>query len=213
MRKVFTLVISICILVSLDAQIKKGSIFLGGDIGASTAETKSADTTYRKQNGVSISPVFGTAIKDNLIFGGHINFVLSNDNYTNTVEQQYNIYGAGLFLRKYKFIGSSGFSIFVQGDLGYSYYHEKSSGYSSLSSDTKRNTIYISAYPGLSFTVTKKLQLETGFNNLLYLNYWNEKYERPGTLGSSFNTNGFSIGSSLNNLSNLYLGFRLLIGK
>lgn len=68
-------------------------------------------------------------------------------------------------------------------------------------------------YPGLSYSISRKLHLETGFNNLLNINYSNEKnqYRNPAT--STTRTNRFSIGTSLNNLSSLYVGFRVLIGK
>jgi hypothetical protein len=214
MRKIFTLIIYIFVLSCLHAQIKKGSLLLGGNIGGATAKTKSADTIYGKQNFVNISPVFGKAIKDNLIVGCLIDFNLSEGrNYANA-EQETNTYGAGIFLRKYRFLGNSGFSIFVQGNLGYNYYHYAlTSPPGQTSYDSKRQTVYLNAYPGLSYTLTKKLQLETGFNNVLSLSYWHEKNEQKDTQASSFDTHGFSVGSSLNNLSNFYVGFRLLIGK
>jgi hypothetical protein len=210
--------ISIFVLSCLHAQIKKGSIFLGGDIGGSTAHTTSADTAYRKQNGIYISPVFGKAIKDNLVFGVHAGFSLTKDHfYDANPNQETKNYSAGIFLRKYKFIGNSGFSIFVESDFGYSYYQYKTMGpsYNYPSYGSKKHSVFMSAYPGLSYTVSKKLQLETGFNELLYFSYWNEKSDfiQSSTQVSSFSTNGFAISSSLNNISNLYLGFRLLIGK
>lgn len=70
MRRIFTLTICVLSFASLHAQIKKGSTFLGGNLGASTQKTKSADTAVNSQKGFLVSPVFGKAIKDNLVFGG-----------------------------------------------------------------------------------------------------------------------------------------------
>ena len=68
MRKILLAIITASLFVnSANAQIKKGSIFLGGDISGSTQKTKTGGITTNKQNGINISPVFGKAIKDNLV--------------------------------------------------------------------------------------------------------------------------------------------------
>lgn len=79
--------------------------------------------------------------------------------------------------------------------------------------NTKRIGGDISAYPGISYAVTRKFHLETGFNNLLYINYTNEKGGYYNGFQGKYETNSFNIGSSINNMSSIYLGFRLLIGK
>jgi hypothetical protein len=200
---------------SANAQIKKGSVFLGGDIGGSIQKTKSGDITTNKQNGINISPVFGKAIKDNLIFGVNAGFgIYNNDNPVNNWEYNTNSYNAGVFVRKYKNLATSGFYLFVQGGLGINYYKQKQEGLSPVNFDeTRRVTVGINAYPGISYAVSKKLHLETGFNNLLSLNYFIDKRE-VGSPVTKYKTNGLGISSSLNNAtSSLYLGFRLLIGK
>jgi hypothetical protein len=213
MRKLFTLAILVVSFVSLHAQIKKGSIFLGGNLSGSTQKTKSADTAYTSQNGFYVSPVFGKAIKDNLVFGANFDIGLFEDKSSgNANEQKQRFYGVGFFLRKYKELGSSDFYLFVQGNLNGDYSRYKQSATPSWINDTKRYTVSVNAYPGISYAINKKFHLETGFNNLLSLSYWRET-RLSGFPAVSYKTNGVSIGASLNNLSNLYLGFRLLIGK
>jgi hypothetical protein len=74
----------------------------------------------------------------------------------------------------------------------------------------KRNSFSLNAYPGVLYAVSKKLHLETGFNNLVSLNYYSEKQENNSS--SSTKTKGFSMSSSLSNAtSSFYLGFRLFI--
>jgi hypothetical protein len=213
MKKLLPTIFGLFLFTSAHAQILKGSTFLGGDIGGSTQKTKAESTTINKQNSLIISPVFGKAIKDNLIFG--VNAGFSTNNYENTPADQSKstYYSAGTFLRKYKNIGTSGFYIFLQGGLNAIYLDQDYKNPYSTSYNNKRITIAVKANPGLSYAVSKKLHLETGFNNLLSLEYFNEK-NKNHVSGVKTKTNGFGIYSSLNNInSNLYLGFRILLSK
>ena len=217
MRKIYLFIISLSVFVdSANAQIKKGSVFLGGDIGGSSQKTKTTDdiTSY-KQNVINIFPVFGKAIKDNLVLGVNAGFGIYDDNnLENYWEHKTNSYSAGVFLRKYKNIGTSGFYLFVQGGFGAGYMNQKQEGPSQYNfHELKRIFVGINAYPGLSYAVSRKLHLETGFNNLLTLNYFHDQIKN-GSPVTNYKANGFNIASSLNNAtSHLFLGFRLLIGK
>lgn len=197
------------------AQIKKGSLFLGGDLSLSTINTKNADAeNISKQNGFNISPVAGIAVKDNLIAGVSLNAGFSENKNPYQAPQKGNLFGAGVFARHYKNIGKSGFYVFVQNGLGATYENQRYQKTTNVNSDSKNVKTFsasLSVYPGLSYAVSRKLHLETGFNNLLSLNYSNSKnayWNAPAT-----KTNRFYLGTSLNNLSSLYVGFRVLIGK
>jgi hypothetical protein len=218
MKKIFLIIVTVSVIASANAQIKKGSIFLGGDISGSTQKTKRInDAASYKQSGINISPVFGKAIKDNLILGANAGLGLyKNDNWNGSGNNKVKstAYNAGIFLRKYKNIGTGGFYLFVQGGLNGSFYKQEQEEPASSWTETKRFSVGINAYPGISYAVTNKLHLETGFNNLLSLSYFNEKNESGNPVTTTYKTNGFSIASSLSNAtSSLYLGFRLLIGK
>lgn len=215
MKKIYLTIVTVSLLVcSSNAQIKKGSIFLGGDIGGSIQKTKSEGVTNNKQNGINISPVFGKAIKENLVLGVNAGVGIYKNDNPSTPSDDYKTksYNAGVFLRKYKNIGASGFYLFAQGGLGVGYYNERLESNFNAYNDLKRINVGINAYPGISYGVSKKLHLETGFANLLSLNYFHET-RKVNTPASTSKTNGFNISSSLNNMSSLYLGFRLLIGK
>lgn len=217
MRKIYTFLPLLLIIVctATQAQIKKGSLFLGGDLSVGTTNTKNSnDENISKQNNFGISPVAGIAVKDNFIAGVSLNAGFSENKYPNQPTQKGNSFGAGVFARHYKNIGKSGFYVFVQNSLGAGYGEQRYG--STTYNDTRKIktfTVNLSMYPGLSYSVSRKLHLETGFNNLLNINYSNEKnqYWNPAT--STTRTNRFSIGTSLNNLSSLYVGFRVLIGK
>lgn len=165
------------------------------------------DVTTNKQNGINISPVVGKAIKENLVLGVNAGFGIYNNDYPmGNAEYDTKSYDAGLFLRKYKNISTSGFYIFVQGGLGVAYNNQKQEDMPVTYDDIKRTALGINAYPGISYAVNKKLHLETGFNNLLMVNYFHEKRE-SGSPVTTYKTNGFSVTSSLNNASSLYLWF------
>ena len=218
MRKILLAIITASLFViSSKAQIKKGSLFLGGNISGTKKKTKTDGITTDKQSGISISPVIGKAIKDNFVLGltAGVGFYDVTNSIFN-LDYKSNTYTAGVFLRKYKNIGTSGFYIFVQGSLDGAFFkHKADVPPSSPASDEKRIIfVGLTAYPGISYAIGKKLHLETGFNNLLLLNYRNEKREIGDPVVSVQKTKGFDISSSLNNAtSSLYLGFRLLIGK
>jgi hypothetical protein len=215
--KKFTLLLLISTLIFtgiMNAQIKKGAIFLGGDIGGSTQKTKTGEIVTGKQKGLSISPVFGKAIKENLILGVNAGLVLYENNTGISANAQKGAsYKAGAFLRKYSPIGKSNFYLFLQGGLSINYDKNENVSPPSNLYKIQRYTVGITGYPGISYTVSKRLQLETGFNNLLNLNYFTEKKEYSSTTYFTEKTNGVSVNSSINNLSSLYIGFRILINK
>jgi hypothetical protein len=80
--------------------------------------------------------------------------------------------------------------------------------------EIKRLTIGINANPGISFAVSKKLHLETGFNSIVSLSYFNEKREQSNGSNTAYKSNGFGVSSSLSNASSyLFVGFRAVLGK
>jgi hypothetical protein len=215
--KKYLLLVSIATVFTLSAthaQIKKGATFLGGDISGGTSKTTSADTIYAKSNGFTISPVFGKAIRENLVLGIDLNTVIytaenpSGINY----DQKNRFYGGGVFLRKYKPLGNSGFSVFAQARLGVGFERVEATWPNASTNISKTFSTRLSAYPGLSYTISKKLQLETGFNDLIALNYSSNKTTTDNTLTvNELKRTNFDVYSSLDNFASFYLGFRLLL--
>ena len=196
------------------SQIKKGAIFLGGDFGASTQKTQTNNLSPQKQFGFTVSPVIGKAVRDNLIAGIDLTYAYSKFDNVSSLQKIHAV-GGGLFVRRYKNIGNSGFYIFLQGRLGYRYLQSRyeTFGFPSGEDKVRNHTINIGFYPGVSYAVSKKLFLESGFNNILSLNYFTEKREIYNPSLTRVKSSGFNISSSLNNISNLYLGFRLILNK
>ncbi|MCC7400132.1 MAG: hypothetical protein IT214_01495 [Chitinophagaceae bacterium] len=209
----FSFIVTALFSMSSVAQIKKGAIFLGGDIGGSTQKTTySSSANVNKQSGFYISPVLGKVIEDNLVFGINASVNIFNTKLTGTNnENKQRSYGAGIFIRKYRPVGKSGFSIFAQENLGYSYYKSEVNPLTPGFNSDIRNTISISVSPGISYTLTQRLQLEAGLANILSLNYLTEKQNTGGIFPASSKSNGFSINGSLNGFSSVYVGFRYLL--
>ncbi|HRP33391.1 MAG TPA: hypothetical protein PKV73_15945 [Agriterribacter sp.] len=217
MRKTYTLVslVFLTLCTTTQAQIKKGSIFLGGDMTLGISNSKNSnDESVSKQTNFGISPVAGVALKDNFVAGASLNGGFSNYTYSNQTSQKGNNFGAGVFARHYKNLGKSGFYIFLQNSLNASFGEQRQRNTNS-SDQIKINsfTAVVSLYPGISYAATQKLHLETGFNNLLYMNYSHEKRNNTNPAYADTRTNSFSLGTSLNNLSSFYVGFRMLIAK
>jgi hypothetical protein len=201
-----------------NAQIKQGTILLGGDIGIATENSSPAvqgNAFQTKETNVSLAPSIGKAIKDNLVVGIDLNY--SNSGYvqgspattTNTSG-----YGAGVFLRRYKYLGSR-FYIFMQSNLDASYNTLKAqnSNEPEPAQDSKGYTVSLGFYPGISYAITNCVQLETGFQNLLHAQYGHAKEtDTDGTTAgeNTFSTNNFSLGTSLNDeLYGFVVGVRI----
>jgi outer membrane protein with beta-barrel domain len=194
------------------AQIKQGSWLLGGDFTfASNTSNQPDGTPYSNKNtSFSITPSLGKAIRDNLILGFDLSY---NHQRSTTVqpnppdeESTYNQYGVGVFMREYKPVGSN-FSLFLQERVG--------GGFAKITNTNSSNATSMSftmgLSPGVAYSVTRKLQLETGFQNLLYANYAHTKIgEDPSAVK---NTN-FSVGTNLGYaFQNLIVGVRFLFGR
>lgn len=212
MHRLILLVIVSCLCAGVaEAQIKKGAVLLGGDIGLSFQKTKNTQTNGAvndtKASYVYVSPVFGKAIKDNLILGVDADFIYNQNNASSPIQKQYT-YGLDVFVRKYTTLGK-GFYLFVQTSAGGFYTTEQAINGAEIS--TKRYGAVINVYPGVSYALTRKLQLETGFNNLANLSFNHSKETNNGNGGSTSVSNSISLSSSLSSLSGFVLGLRVLL--
>src|SRR5258708_4220664 len=152
------------------AQIKKGDILLGGTLGFNTQKTTpdgSNTNGLTKQSSVNLTPSIGKAIKDNLLAGIDLTYSGSSTTQgsgTGGYTTKSRMYGAGVFLRKYTYLGS-GFAIFTQTRLGGGYHTQKdqNEGVSVPYNDIKGYSNGVSFYPGISYAITKPVQMEIGF--------------------------------------------------
>jgi hypothetical protein len=210
----------VLITVASSAQIKKGSIFLGGDLGFSGGSTKPVENmpvTESKSTGFNISPLVGKAIKDNLIAGVGLYYSSNTLKQTapNAVNKSTtNYYGGNVWLRKYYDLSKS-FYLFLNTSLNVNISDQKTD-YNPGPNLSKAKGFGINAniYPGVAYQMRKRFFLEASLNNLVSLNYGRTKYERKDELGnnSSYISKNYGFSSSIANGTNpLQIGVRWII--
>lgn len=189
--------------VTTNAQINKGATWLGGQVSFGHSSTENAGLK-NKQTSFYIGPAAGKAVKDNLIVGVLANYQHSKSKNGSETTVKSTIYGGGLFIRKYIPVVNR-FYIFGDARAYFNVTSEKTSDIKIKGWDAG-----ISATPGLSYGVTKNIQLETGLNSLFRIAYQKRNQEQGYT---EYKNNAFNAGISLDNTSPIYLGFRFLINK
>ncbi|HTR30003.1 MAG TPA: hypothetical protein VMH27_12085 [Puia sp.] len=203
------------------AQITKGTILLGGDldVGGSSYQTSNngvaipkSTTTY-----VSLYPSIGLAVQNNLVLGLNLGI-----GYTKSPETKQNDYESGVFLRKYKNLGSR-FYFFADGHLTFTYYKY-------ILNDTGSNLIYqnsntaaigLGFSPGVAYSLSHRWQLEVEFPNVLNAEYDHTKSKyiyivsSPSPVQSEQKNDNseFEFNTSLLTSFQLLVGLRYIIGK
>lgn len=188
------------------AQIGKGSVWLGGAIGFNSSKNDNNTAPDSKKQSFTATPGIGIAIKDNTVAGVDITYGHSKqeNDESGITERKTNTYGLGVFVRRYVPVISRLY-IFGQARAGYSFQKVDDIIGSGKSKTESWNT-GLTFNPGVSFAVNNKIQLETGLNNLLYVQYSKSK----NIVNES---NNFSAGVSLENGSTFYVGVRILLNK
>jgi len=208
MKKILTLSFLCALCISaLHSQINKGSVLLGGNIGFSTNKTKD---TAMENNSLSVTPVAGIAVKQNLIVGISLGYGHSKNNLNGSGSQtEYKSYGAGVFARKYVPLGK-GFYFFGESGLNYQDYSDIYTN-TSQKSEVKGQNISFNLYPGVSYAISKKFQLEFGLPQLVTLGY--SKTREVVNDATTQETSGVNFNASASSFSNFFLGFRIFLPK
>lgn len=195
------------------AQIAKGSVLLGGSIGASKYKTEEG-SMEQKQRYLVISPSAGIAVKDNLVAGLRLFYGHGENKYNNTFpKQESDAYGIGLFLRRYLTLGKN-FYLYGEADAGYS--RNKSDEHSGTDSRRimKTSAVGLDLTPGVAYAVSKGFHLEATINSLASLTYSKSKTENISIAGSSKSeTTGVSFGTNFSVTAPLSIGFRFVLAK
>lgn len=217
MQKLSTFLIWFFLLftTTIQAQIKRGSLLLGGDLSIYSSKTNSGSNT-NIANYLSIAPSIGKAVKDNTFWGGQLNigFGKNYPGYIPTEDYRRHSYGAGVFYRKYKMLANKLY-LFLQGNLGANFSKVEFKSSVDYYYDQKNLVVTANLYPGISYQITEKLFLEAGFRDIASVAYSNDRQDGYN-FGNIINTrtNSFYFSSSINNFnSSLTFGFRLLLNK
>jgi hypothetical protein len=217
-RKILLATIIACGFLSAKAQITKGTISLGGNLGfnSNTSKQEINGITYKNTaNSFSISPSVGKAFKENVVTGINASFSYSKSNSASSTIDNYGT-SLGVFIRKYAPLGK-GFYIYGQGSVAAGYgtgkqYSSPGGPISTVSLKTVTTGIYIDA--GLAYQASKKILVELGLGNLanaVYSHTWNKTVSGPVVPANKNSSFSINSGLSLTNLANASVGLRVLI--
>ena len=217
MRKFYFFVLVISIACSASAQIKKGSILLGGQLYYSNSKTQSENINQKSENG-TIGVSLGKAFRENSVVG--FNFSFSPTRQTalfsgsDTFDVTYNRFNIGAFFRKYKQLGKD-FYFFGQVDGAYITSNQKHD-YVAAGGNVKSTQRggFVALTPGISYQIFKKMHLELTLPNILSLQYLVTKVDSEIQQANDYKTEEFSFYSNLNNntgLGWLGVGFRFIL--
>jgi hypothetical protein len=204
------------------AQINKGSVLLGGSIGYNKGKSNNWQQDLKIKTFI-FSPSIGVAVKENLVVGARFDYLqqTQNSKYPASYNTKQDIdtknYGGGLFIRGYVPVINRLY-VFGEGTASYTALRETNTSTSSNSptksvSKLKGYSTGLSFTPGVSFAVSKKFQIEGGFNSLFNVSYLKSKTNYSYGYGSvqSEKQELFSAGISHDDQSMFYVGFRFII--
>lgn len=184
-----------------NAQINDGKFLLGGNVFFNNQKNTLVTGQDIKSSSAGIRLRLGKFISSTSAIG-----VIVDYNHADAIENRTNSYGIGVFYRKYKSLGSN-FYLFGEGNIKYSY--GKSENKNNINKSTI-NTVSLHLLPGISYSITPKIQMELTIPNLLSASYSSSKLTSGSPQSSQ---NSFSIGAGLNQnaMSNIGIGFKLIL--
>jgi hypothetical protein len=214
MKKIlFTCILS-TIIFAANAQVNKGAILLGGNIGLQHSKTENGSGT--KQKIFFITPSIGFAYKTNRVAGFSLGY--GTGNYRNGTGSfvsinRYNEYSAGAYLRRYFPIGKN-FSLFGEGDLSYQYRRTNVTDPFGPVYIEKQSSVGLFLTPGIGYSISKKVMLEAAFGNLFGVQYSVANRDFTGTsTNPTQKTTSWSLYGTANPTSQLTIGFRFLLNN
>jgi hypothetical protein len=191
------------------AQIGKGSLMIGGQLGYSSNNSQSSLSQEDFQSDhLVFTASLGKAVKENLFIGIELGTAINKVEQTGN-SQKGNYKVAGVFIRKYFDIGKK-FFIITQGNAGVGFSHNEYTT-TTMFSENESYQISLSFAPGLSYALNRKFHIETGFNSLISAAYARGKITHGSGVKSKQET--FSVATNLNNLASLTIGLRFLLSK
>ena len=208
-----TSAILFCICFSVNAQINKGRILVGGSISYSASKNQS--TSGSKFEIFNSNIVIGKVVSDNNVVGAIVSYGYTSGAFYNIVDS----YNAGIFYRKYKSLLKN---LYLFGEMDATYNFSKTtSGIFSSGSDGTRyrsNGVSIAFIPAISYLLFKKMQVELLMPNIASLSYSGTRTDYTSSTSSSVPSvkgNIFSVSTNFNSnfLSNFGIGFKFLLGK
>jgi len=213
------IICSLCFVFSLgsvaSAQTQKGTIFINGNVGWNNTKNNfngfnNAGELYNhteKINNITVQPMIGTFVSDNLALGLLINYSFFRNknedliNNYNSNKSKTNSINIGPFIRKF-FPLNANFTLYAQGNIGLGLSSTKSTFefVSPTSQNYKSNSFLAGLQPGILFFATNKIGIDLFVSGF--------KYSRGKVKGSETSSSSWDADFDLPNLNlglNLYL--------
>jgi len=181
--------------INLDAQY-----FVGGNFSLSTINSKTDNgVTTNKSTDYTFSlyPSVGKFLSEKVALGLSLNISFSGGTSGPNPETKFksSTIGASPFIRYYA-IRWNKFSVFGQGNLGFAFSNSSETTDGTKSDGPKDSRYYFSVYPGLSYDIGEKLQLQTSINILSF--GYSYVITKDGSTESR--SSGFNMGAGLSNI-------------
>lgn len=178
-----------------------GQIFVGGDFGfnSHTNKTKEMGTVTREYSDYSLSlaPEAGKFLSEKVAIGIALGFSVGGSHSVNANETttKSSSFGINPFVRYYAW-KSIKFSIYGEGRTGVEFSRSSRTTGPITDDDPDVTRLSVSIYPGLSYALTEKLELET---SLRFLSAgYSYQISKEGTTKN--NSSGFNAGAGLSNI-------------
>ncbi|MBC7888807.1 MAG: hypothetical protein H7Z13_13095 [Ferruginibacter sp.] len=213
--KINLLILFLFTTLLLNAQIKKGALFIGGDVSVNSSKFTGTNQSTSQNQAYNFYPSLGWAAKDNIIAGGRllVSFYDSRQNVFYS-SKGHNL-GAGIWMRKYLPLGKSFYLFGDAGISGQSIYRKQTTMQQPDYFKEKGFSISAGLFPGVSYQIKNRWYLEAAFSNLISLGYERKNTEQAtqgGSVSKGVN-NSFNISGSLGNGVPLQVGMRWIINK
>jgi hypothetical protein len=211
MRKLYLLVVTGIISSSVQAQITKGSVMLGGSLRFENMNEEQ-QTGINETRYFSIAPQAGVAVKDNLVAGVSFGYGGFRNIVGNT-RQTLDAVDAGVFLRRYLGLGKS-FYLFGEAALEYTGSRQNSDEHSANNAVIKTRGGQLSLTPGVAYAINRKLHLEGAINSVAAVGF--NRQTRTTNTGTSTLYNQkdlFTVQTNLSAYTPLSLGMRLFFAR
>lgn len=205
--------------LTTSAQIKKGAVLLGGQIGYLDYDSKFTNTQNKQKNGAALFNISaGMAFKENRTIGITATYYHTNDDNVNGGavfnNTKYNSLNIDVFYRIYKKLAKD-FYFFGEIGAGYTGNDEASTNLPNNTLVTKYVTSGVELHitPGVAYRVYKKLQVELAMLRIGQTSYSHQTRTSQPSDPNDYSQNGFYFNSNLSNnfLNNLALGFKLVL--
>lgn len=211
MIKHFTLLILLAFTsLAINAQIKKGSTLLGGQISSyNTSSNNFSNEPVHKYNSAEFNISVGKAFRNNLVNGFNFSYNYSDD-YNSINVTKHKSYGIGVFNKRYKKLISD-FYLFMEFGAKYIHSNLNTTDPARISLSTaKGNAGLLGMTPGISYKILNKLNLEISIPSIFNAQYSITKGEQ---LPFTSKDKTFSLFSNLSGslLSSLGIGIRFVL--